>query len=71
MRPTPTEERTMLPLATCNEEPEKVARVIAEALESESPGARYRVGRGVGALIMMSALAPAKYFDLLLRRVVG
>lgn len=53
------------------EEPEKVARVIAEALESESPGARYRIGRGVGSLILMRALAPAKYFDLLLRRVAG
>jgi NAD(P)-dependent dehydrogenase (short-subunit alcohol dehydrogenase family) len=53
------------------EKPEKVARVIAEALESESPRARYRVGRGVGSLILMRALAPARYFDLLLRRVVG
>jgi NAD(P)-dependent dehydrogenase (short-subunit alcohol dehydrogenase family) len=53
------------------EKPEKVAQVIAQALESESPGARYRVGRGVGSLILMRALAPAKYFDLLLRRVVG
>jgi NAD(P)-dependent dehydrogenase (short-subunit alcohol dehydrogenase family) len=50
---------------------EKVAGVIAEALESKSPGARYRVGRGVGSLILMRALAPARYFDLLVRRVVG
>jgi NAD(P)-dependent dehydrogenase (short-subunit alcohol dehydrogenase family) len=53
------------------EKPEKVAQVIAEALESESPGARYRVGRGVGSLILIRALAPAKYLDRLLRRVVG
>jgi NAD(P)-dependent dehydrogenase (short-subunit alcohol dehydrogenase family) len=53
------------------EKPEKVAEVIGKALESESPKARYRVGRGVGALILARALAPTKYFDLLLRRVVG
>jgi NAD(P)-dependent dehydrogenase (short-subunit alcohol dehydrogenase family) len=67
-------ERFQERLATAEEkgeEPEKVARVIGEALESESPGARYRVGRGVGSLILMRVLAPAKYFDLLLRRVVG
>lgn len=53
------------------EKPAKVAEVIAEAIESESPGPRYRVGRGVGSLILMRALAPARYFDLLLRRLVG
>jgi NAD(P)-dependent dehydrogenase (short-subunit alcohol dehydrogenase family) len=53
------------------ERPEKVAEVVAKALESGSPNARYHVGRGVGSLILMRALAPAKYFDLLLRRVVG
>jgi NAD(P)-dependent dehydrogenase (short-subunit alcohol dehydrogenase family) len=53
------------------EPPEKVARVIAEALESDSPAARYRVGRGAGSLIAMRALVPAKYFDRLLRRALG
>jgi NAD(P)-dependent dehydrogenase (short-subunit alcohol dehydrogenase family) len=53
------------------EKAEKVAEVVAEALESGSPSARYHVGRGVGSLILMRALVPAKYFDLLLRRVVG
>jgi NAD(P)-dependent dehydrogenase (short-subunit alcohol dehydrogenase family) len=67
-------ERFQERLATAEEKgekPEKVAQVIAELLESKSPAARYRVGRGVGSLILMRALAPAKYFDLLLRRVVG
>ena len=67
-------ERFQARLSTAEEkgeEPEKVAQVIAEALESGSPRARYRVGRGVGSLILMRALAPAKYFDLLLRRVIG
>jgi hypothetical protein len=67
-------ERFQERLATAEEKgekPEKVAQVIAEVLESKSPAARYRVGRGVGSLILLRALAPAKYFDLLLRRVVG
>ena len=61
-------------LATAEEKgepPEKVAEVIQQALESEAPSARYRVGRGVGSLLLARALTPAKYFDLLLRRVVG
>jgi NAD(P)-dependent dehydrogenase (short-subunit alcohol dehydrogenase family) len=64
-------QRRLVSAEKKGEKPEKVAQVIAEALESESPDARYHVGRGVGSLILIRALAPAKYFDLLLRRVVG
>jgi NAD(P)-dependent dehydrogenase (short-subunit alcohol dehydrogenase family) len=53
------------------EKPEEVAAAIAEVLEADSPKARYRVGRGVGSLILLRALAPVKYFDRVVRRAVG
>jgi NAD(P)-dependent dehydrogenase (short-subunit alcohol dehydrogenase family) len=52
-------------------DPEEVAGTIAEALDSDSPGGRYRVGRGVGTLIFLRTLIPTSIFDRLVRRVVS
>jgi NAD(P)-dependent dehydrogenase (short-subunit alcohol dehydrogenase family) len=52
-------------------DPEEVARTIAKALDSDSPSARYQVGRGAGTLISLRALVPTSIFDRLVRRVVS
>jgi NAD(P)-dependent dehydrogenase (short-subunit alcohol dehydrogenase family) len=52
------------------ENPEKVAAVIAAALEG-SASARYPVGRGVRTLINLRPLLPDFVFDRLARRVGG
>ena len=47
---------------------EAVARVILEAIESDRPRARYRVGRMARALIPLRAVLPDRWLDALMRR---
>jgi short-subunit dehydrogenase len=51
--------------------PESVARVIARALESRAPRARYLIGADAQALALVERLAPTALKDRLSRLVLG
>jgi NAD(P)-dependent dehydrogenase (short-subunit alcohol dehydrogenase family) len=50
--------------------PERIARVVAHALESPRPKTRYRVGLDARAAYLLARFLPTRLRDLLLRRVM-
>ncbi|MEN8159050.1 MAG: SDR family oxidoreductase [Myxococcota bacterium] len=52
-------------------DPSRVARVIAQALRSRSPSARYLVGQDAQALALVERLAPTALKDRISRLILG
>jgi NAD(P)-dependent dehydrogenase (short-subunit alcohol dehydrogenase family) len=50
--------------------PEAVARVIVEAIESDSPKTRYRVTRMAGVLIFLRRFLPDRFFDRRMKKAL-
>ena len=48
--------------------PRVVTRAISRAVNSRSPRARYRIGRGAFIMVLMHTVLPARWWDGLMRR---